>query len=136
MKDLENIRRNQILEISNELIPNINYEISENKKYQKYLGKYHPNNENEVNKTENQKIEYIPGQNLNKDIIYYEKNRMDEKLIYSHFINYKLVYHCKAIEILSELYKSVKNLNKDSIDANANRNNNITSNILGEIKQI
>ena len=134
MKALEEFRNNQMIRIKSKLIPATTYYSSKVKTYKKQIGSYkdkkkqNQKQQNEMNKAresrnalkESQLNEDMKksrnemnniGQNIEKDIMLFEKDRIiDNKYIILHFIHCELAYHAKSLEKLSELYKTIKNL--------------------------
>ena len=142
MIDIEIEKKNQLMKIKSNLVPGLNYAISTNKNYQKYLGRYKPefqvNAENRNNNTNNNQGKdefYHPGINLNNDIIQYEKKRMDNKFFFLHFLHYELAYHTKAVEKLTELYKIIKEFNEDSNNKKVKKELNKSSDINNNVKE-
>ena len=64
------------------------------------------------------------GNNIQRGIMSYEHDRIDNnKLIILHFINYEMAYHAKALEELTDLFRSVKNTEFDSNNNEENSDN-------------
>ena len=134
MDGLEKYRENLMKKIQEKLIPACKYYISNSKQAKKDIGKYkdkkkqNEKQEFELEKAkvsrnvikesqlndEIQKSKIEIGNDLNniqKNMIQYEKDRIvDSKYIILHFIHCELAYHAKSLEKLSELYKTIKNL--------------------------
>ena len=112
MNELAESRINKLSKINSEVIPATVFYTSEIKRYKSYLGKYHPlpPNNAQQNNSESRNMIYLPGVDLDKDIGFYELNRIDNnKRIFLNYIHYELEYHTKAIEKLTELYKMIRN---------------------------
>lgn len=113
MNELAGTRNAKILKIKSELAPSTIYYTSKTKNYKNQLGKYHnipKNNLQNISTSKNINNIYIPGEDLDKDIGYYEMTRTEaNKRIFLFYTHYELEYHTKAIEKLTELYKIIIN---------------------------
>ena len=111
MNELAAIRNSKILKIKSELAPATIYYTSKTKNYKNLIGKYHALPQNSLQNLSTSKNNiYIPGEDFDKDIGYYEMSRADaNKQIFLFYIHYELEYHTKAVEKLTELYKMILN---------------------------
>lgn len=134
MKALEKERQSLLRRIKSEFIPyiinNSSKAKADKKRIAHYQGKERENykkqyemekaqatgnalKESELNQdiARNKKEINEFGKDIKKDLIIFEKNRIkDNKFMILLFIHNELAYHTKAVEKLSELYKTVKKL--------------------------